>query len=193
MAPFAPFMCEEIWSKLENEGFISVTNWPDYDESKVNLEAEETEKLIKNVLDDTSNILRATKMEPKEIYYYTASSWKWKAYLTALKLSETGTVAIGDLMKQLMTDPELKKLANKIAKFAPQIAEDINRMPEDMKKMQLQIGTINEKELLKHAADFFEREFNVKLHAYSEDDKEICDPQRKAGFAKPYRPAIYMV
>lgn len=193
MAPFAPYMCEEIWSKLENEGFISVAKWPDYDENKVNVEAEETEKLIKNVLDDTSNILRATKMEPKEIYYYTAAQWKWKAYLTALKLSETGTVAIGDLMKKLMTDPELKNVANKLAKFARGLAEDINRMPDDMKKMQLQIGTINEKELLKQAVDFFEREFNTKLHAYSEDDKEIFDPKRKAGFAKPYRPAIYMV
>ena len=193
MAPFAPYMCEEIWSKLENEGFVSVAKWPDYDESKVNVEAEETEKLIKNVLDDTSNILRATKMEPKQIYYYTAAQWKWKAYLTALKLSETGTVAIGDLMKQLMADPELKQVANKIAKFARGLAEDINRMPDDIKKMQLQIGTINEKELLKQSADFFEREFNAKLHAYNEDDKEICDPQMKSGFAKPYRPAIYMV
>jgi leucyl-tRNA synthetase len=193
MAPFAPYMCEEIWSKLENEGFISVAKWPDYDENKVNVEAEETEKLIKNVLDDTSNILRATEMEPKEIYYYTAAQWKWKAYLTALKLSETGTVAIGDLMKKLMTDPELKNVANKLAKFARGLAEDINRMPDDMKKMQLQIGTINEKELLKQAVDFFEREFNTKLHAYSEDDKEIFDPKRKAGFAKPYRPAIYIV
>ena len=193
MAPFAPYMCEEIWSKLENEGFVSVAKWPDYDESKVNVEAEETEKLIKNVLDDTSNILRATKMEPKQIYYYTAAQWKWKAYLTALKLSETGTVVIGDLMKQLMADPELKQVANKIAKFARGLAEDINRMPDDMKKTQLQIGTINEKELLKQASDFFEREFNAKLHAYNEDDKEICDPQMKSGFAKPYRPAIYMV
>ena len=193
MAPFAPYMCEEIWSKLENEGFVSVAKWPDYDESKVNVEAEETEKLIKNVLDDTSNILRATKMEPKQIYYYTAAQWKWKAYLTALKLSETGTVVIGDLMKQLMADPELKQVANKIAKFARGLAEDINRMPDDMKKTQLQIGTINEKELLKQSADFFEREFNAKLHAYNEDDKEICDPQMKSGFAKPYRPAIYMV
>ena len=132
-------------------------------------------------------------MEPKQIYYYTAAQWKWKAYLTALKLSETGTVVIGDLMKQLMADPELKQVANKIAKFARGLAEDINRMPDDMKKTQLQIGTINEKELLKQSADFFEREFNAKLHAYNEDDKEICDPQMKSGFAKPYRPAIYMV
>jgi len=85
LAPFAPYICEEIWSKLNKSDFISLTDWPVYDKTKINVEAEETENLVKNVLEDTSNILRATKMVPKEIYYYSAASWKWKVYLTALK------------------------------------------------------------------------------------------------------------
>ncbi|MGD2066702.1 MAG: leucine--tRNA ligase [Candidatus Bathyarchaeota archaeon] len=193
LAPFAPYMCEEIWSKLGHTDFVSVADWPTYNPKQVNVQAEETENLVKNVLEDTSNILRATKMVPKEIYYYSAAQWKWKAYLTALKKSAAGTLAVGTLMKELMADPELKPVAKKVAKFAQGIAQEINRMPEDMKQKQLQIGTLDEAALLKQAEAFFGKEFNAKTHTYREDDGQIHDPQRKAGYAKPYRPAIYVM
>jgi leucyl-tRNA synthetase len=193
MAPFAPYMCEEIWNKLGHTDFVSVADWPSIDQNKVDVKAEETENLVKNVLEDTSNILKATKMVPKQIYYYSAASWKWKAYLTALKKSASGNIVIGDLMKELMSDPELKTVAGKVAKFAQGITQEINRMPEDMKQRQLQIGALDEAKLLKTAEAFFGREFNVKIHVYREDDPDIHDPQRKAGFAKPYRPAIYIL
>lgn len=170
-----------------------MADWPIYEKNKVNIQAEETENLIKNVQEDTSNILRATKIEPKEMYYYSAAQWKWNVYLTTLKKSLSDTLTISDLMKELMADPELKQVAGKVAKFAREIAQEINRMPEDMKEMQLQIGTLDETGLLGEAAGFFEREFNVKLHVYSEDDQNIHDPQNKTKFAKPYRPAIYIV
>ncbi len=192
LAPFAPYMCEEIWSELKQSGFVSLADWPVYDENKVNVQAEETETLIKNVMEDTSNILRATKMVPKEIYYYSAASWKWKVYLTAIKKSISGTLAISDLMKELMADPELKTVAAKVAKFARGITQEINRMPEDMKQRQLQIGALDEAALLGKAEAFFGREFNVKVHTYREDEQNIQDPQRKAGYARPYRPAIYI-
>jgi hypothetical protein len=65
-------------------------------------------------------------------------------------------------------------------------------MPKDMKQRQLQIGALDEANFLETAEAFFGREFNAKIHTYREDDKQICDPQRKAGYAKPYRPAIYI-
>jgi len=193
LAPFAPYMCEEIWNKMGHEDFVSLAEWPVYEENKVNVQAEETENLIKNVLEDTANILRATKMVPKEIYYYSAASWKWKVYLTALKKSASGNIVIGDLMKELMTDSELKTVAGKVAKFAHGITEEINRMPEDMKQRQLQIGALDETTLLGQAEAFFGRELNAKIHTYREDDQQLHDPQRKDGLARPYRPAIYIV
>jgi hypothetical protein len=177
---------------MNKSGFISLADWPVYDKTKVNVQAEETENLIKNVLEDTTNILRATKMVPKEIYYYSAASWKWQVYLTALKKSISTTLVLSDIMKELMKDSDLKKMAGKVAKFARGITEEINRMPEDMKQRQLQIGALDEAKLLETAEAFFGREFNAKVHAYREDDQQLHDPQRKAGLAKPYRPAIYI-
>jgi len=192
LAPFAPYICEEIWDKMRKEGFISLAEWPAYDEKKVNMRAEENENLIKNVLEDTSNILRATKMVPKKICYYSAASWKWKVYLTALEKSISAKIILSDLMKELMMDSDLKKTAEKVAKFARQIVEEINRMPEDKKQRQLQIGSVDENKTLKEAEAFFGREFNAKIHTYREDDPQRHDPNKKAELARPYRPAIYI-
>jgi len=192
LAPFAPYICEEIWNKIGKEGFVSLAEWPKYDEKKVDIQAEETENLIKNVLEDTSNILRATKMVPKKICYYSAAPWKWKVYLTALEKSTSTKITLSDLMKELMTDSEFKKMSEKVAKFARQIMEEINQMPGDKKQRQLQTGPIDENKTVKEAENFFEREFNAKIHTYREDDPKRHDPKRKAELARPYRPAIYI-
>jgi leucyl-tRNA synthetase len=192
LSPFAPYMCEELWNELGHQDFVSIANWPTYNENKVDVKAEETENLIRNVLEDTSKILRATKMVPTEIYYYSATSWKWKIYIAGLKKSEEGKINLGDFLKELMMDPELKPVARKLAIFVKGIILEINRMPEDIKQKQLQTGILNETKLLKAAKIFFEKEFNVKLQTYAEDDPTIFDPKRKAGYSKPYRPAIYI-
>ncbi|MDH5713283.1 MAG: leucine--tRNA ligase [Candidatus Bathyarchaeota archaeon] len=192
LALFAPYVCEEIWNKMGREGFVSLAEWPTYDETKVNVRAEETENLIKNVLEDTSNILRATKMVPKKICYYSAAPWKWKVYLTALKKSISAKIALGDLMKELMTHPDLKGMAKKVSRFARQIVDEVNQMPDDKRQRRLKIGSIDEKQTLREAESFFEREFNAKIHVYSEEDPQRYDPKRKAELARPYRPAIYI-
>jgi len=192
LAPFAPYICEEIWNKMGKEGFVSLAEWPIYNEKKVNIQAEETESLIESVLEDTSNILRATKIVPKKICYYTAAPWKWKVYLTMLEKAISTKVVLSGLMKELMTDPDLKKMAEKVAKFASQVIEEINRLPDDKKHRRLKVGVLDETQALKDAENFFEREFNAKIYAYHEDDPQRHDPKKKAVLAKPYRPAIYI-
>ena len=192
LTPFAPHICEEIWNKMGKESFISLAKWPEYDEDKLNAKAEETEELIKKVLEDTLNILRATKMVPKKICYYSAAPWKWKVYLKALEESVPTKVGLSALMKELMKDPELKKAAKDVAKFTSQIIDEVNQMPEDKKNRGLRIGIMNENQALKQAEDFFEREFNAEVYTYSEDDIQRYDPKKKAGLARPWRPAIYI-
>ena len=34
LSPFAPHLCEEIWEKLGGEGFLTLSEWPEYDEAK---------------------------------------------------------------------------------------------------------------------------------------------------------------
>jgi leucyl-tRNA synthetase len=192
LAPFAPHICEEIWKKTKKQGFVSLAEWPTYNENKVNIKAEETESLIANVLEDTSNILRATKMLPKRICYYLAAPWKWKVYMKALNKSMQGRVVVSELMKELMREPELRKIANEVAKFTSAIASEINGMSEDRKQRQLEAKTIDEYQALKEDEDFFKSEFNAEISVYREDDPKRHDPKKKASLARPYRPAIFI-
>ena len=34
LCPFAPHLCEEMWEQLGEKGFISLSEWPKYDEAK---------------------------------------------------------------------------------------------------------------------------------------------------------------
>ena len=99
---------------------------------------------------------------------------------------------MAELMKELMTDKELKSKAKQVAKVVPQLLEEINRMPSTKKQRQLRVGKINEEEALGEAISFFEREFNAKIQIYNEDDAQRYDPKKRAELARPYRPAIFI-
>ena len=34
LCPFAPHMCEEIWEQIGGEGYLSLSEWPKYEEAK---------------------------------------------------------------------------------------------------------------------------------------------------------------
>jgi leucyl-tRNA synthetase len=192
LAPIAPHLCEELWEMTGRKEFISTTSWPAVDETKIDVRAEENEGLIMSVLEDTSNILQATGATPKKIYYYAAAPWKWKIYLTALKISASEKIQQKDLMKELMKDPSLKTKAEKVAKFTGQILDEINRMPDERKQRLIEAETINENLALSEAKDFFKKEMNAEIQVYDEENYERYDPKGRASHAKPYRPAIFI-
>jgi leucyl-tRNA synthetase len=193
LAPFAPHLGEEIWNALGKQGFVSLAEWPTHDIKKVNIKAEETESLIKNVLEDTLKVLRVTNIEPTEVCYYSAAPWKWKVYLKVIRMSIPGKINLGHLMKETMSDPALREMAGKVAKFAGQLVEEANRMPKDRKQRLLEIGVIDENEVLTEAAAFLGRELQAKIYTGQEDAPELHDPGGKAMLARPYRPAIYVM
>jgi hypothetical protein len=86
----------------------------------------------------------------------------------------------------------LKAKAEKMAKFALQIMDEVNRMPEERKQRILQVGIMNEVQALNEAETFYEKEINAEIHVYDEEDAKRHDPKAKAALARPYRPAIFI-
>jgi leucyl-tRNA synthetase len=192
LAPVAPHVCEELWEIMGEEAFISQSPWPRTDETRKDALAEENEALIVSIIADTLNIVKATRKEPKKICYYTAASWKWTTYLKALEQSLSSRVLQRDLMKELMQNDDLRSRAEEVARFTGQITEDMNRMSEETKQRQNEIGLLNETEVLKEAKGFLEKRLKAKICVYSEEDPNRQDPKNRAQLAKPYRPAIFI-
>ncbi|HIE18355.1 TPA: hypothetical protein EYP75_01375, partial [Candidatus Bathyarchaeota archaeon] len=192
LAPFTPYLCEELWRLLKKDGFISTAKWPSYDESKVDVNAEESEDMIRDLMADTSSIIEVTKITPKKICYYVASNLKWRAYLEMLERSLSAKVEMGTIMRELMKNSDLRKEAKRVSAYIWRTLQEINAMPADQKKRRLEVGELDEKTLLNEAKRFLEREFKAEILIYGEDDPQLYDPKKRANLAKPYRPAIYI-
>ena len=192
LAPFAPFLCEELWSQTGEPGFISVAAWPIYDEAKIDVAALEQENLITDVMSDTSNILKAMKITPKHICYYMAAPWKWQVYLKVLEKSLVGDAKIGELMKEFAADKDLKPHMKDIAGIVPRVIKALTKVSSERKANMLKIKELNEKELLESAKGFLKERFNAEVSVYCENDEKRFDPKCRAVMAMPYQPAIYI-
>jgi leucyl-tRNA synthetase len=192
LAPFAPYTCEELWSQTGESGFISVAEWPKVDGDKVDVAAEEQENLVTDAIGDTLNILKATKIAPKRVCYYSATAWKWQVYLKVLEKAVAGEAKINEIMKELAADPELKPHMKEVAGLVPRVLKAMTKLSSQRKASMLKIRTVSEKEILEGAAGFLKERLNADVSVYIEDEKERYDPKQRASMAMPYQPAIFI-
>jgi leucyl-tRNA synthetase len=192
LAPFAPHLCEETWSLLGEEGFVSLALWPKPDEKLVDMRIEESENFVKELMEDTQNVIHATKTTQSKIYYYTSAQWKWKLYLTVLKKVTEEKLETGTLIRELLREPEMREHVKQVANMISKVTEEVTKMPEAKRKTQLNIGALGEYEILEEAKEFLSEEFKAEIHIFREDDRKRYDPMQRAKLAKPYRPAIFI-
>ncbi|MEM3693411.1 MAG: leucine--tRNA ligase [Candidatus Bathyarchaeia archaeon] len=192
MAPFVPFICEELWHRLGNRSFVSNAPWPLYDANKVDEKALEIERFLKDLLEDTQRVLQATGLKPRLVSYYTAAAWKYKAYGEVLCLVRDGITDTGAIIRKLREDPYLAERSRLIPSFVSKALEDAKRLPKDRIIKLLELGFLNELEVLKGASGFLAEELRSTVVVYDEDDGEKYDPKNRASAARPGRPAIYV-
>jgi len=191
MAPLAPHTAEEIWSRIGNKGFVVQADWPEESENEKDVVAERAEALVRQALDDTGEILKAIRITPKRIAYYTASDWKWQVYLKALKAAED-KVRQGDFIKDVMEDPQLRSLGKAAADYAAKAIQQANQMTDEMRQSRLRDGVTAENTIFAGAVDFYQREFKSTVNVWKEGDPSISDPKGRSRMSEPYRPAIYL-
>jgi leucyl-tRNA synthetase len=64
--PFCPHVTEELWENLGRKGFITLSEWPVADESKINEKFEQQEKAIEKLAGDINNISNILKEKNKK-------------------------------------------------------------------------------------------------------------------------------
>jgi|TARA_B100000959_G_scaffold263649_1_gene303249 leucyl-tRNA synthetase len=192
LAPLAPFISEEIWELMGNGDSISSATWPKLENSKIDIEAEDGEELIKNLLEDTLNIIRVTNIKPKKVTYYTSSKWKWGVYQEMLHLADIDSLDMRSLMNHIMKKKEIKERAKEVSLFTKKLIKEVRTVPIDMRRRRLKTKILNEFTILKTATDFLENEFEAKVSVFSEDDPDKYDPKARSSQSKPFRPAIFI-
>ncbi len=88
LSPFCPHIAEELWEKIGNKPFVSVSEWPGANKGKINDEIDKREGKKEKLIDDVKNILEimgnknqdANKIEifaiPPEIEVYNEVKYK---------------------------------------------------------------------------------------------------------------------
>ncbi len=192
LAPFAPYTCEEAWSRAGGSGFISVAEWPRAEAGLVDAAAEEQENFVVDLIDDTLNILKATKIAPKRVCVYTAAPWKWQVYRKVLAKSAVGELKIGEVMRELAADSTLKPHMKEIAGLVPRLVKAVSKLSSERRSNFLKIGLVDEKAVVQDAGHFLEERFGSEVLAFGEDEEGRYDPKGRAGLALPGQPAIFV-
>ena len=191
LSPVAPHTAEEIWSSLGQKGLVARSSWPEADKKLDDPGVERAESLIGEVLDDTGEILKATRVKPGKVWFYTSAGWKWRVFLKALETVESGADQ-GGFIRMVMADAGLRSLGKTAADYAARMFQQARRLGEGERKARLQSGLVEEREVLAGAVDFLRRELKAEVRVWAETDEDVDDPKGRARLAEPYRPAIYV-
>ncbi|MDH5362799.1 MAG: hypothetical protein OEW84_05760, partial [Aigarchaeota archaeon] len=173
------------------KGFVSVSDWPVSDASKIDASVEVAELYISKVVDDVRSILKLLRSKPRVIYLYVASPWKRnvaKIVLTSGVRDLLGDMgpAIREAVKAI---PEKKKDA---AAMVKRVLDVFSELPTDENSREWVELCDHEAEMLRNATGFLSREFDCKIFVSMEGETGIYDPMRRAASTLPLRPAIYI-
>jgi leucyl-tRNA synthetase len=196
LSPFAPFFCEEIWEIMGNHSFISLSQWPEVNNSKISLTSEDNEILIQDTILDIQKITKVTKIVPKKIMIYTASEAKSKLYKKLLdKIHVQSATNFGAIMKEFVIDNEVKDLVKRNPDLVKKMIDDILSESLEVRERRMNIDSFNELIPLQDSISLLISETGndqLKVSIYSEDNNDKYDPKQKSKFARPYKPAIYI-
>jgi leucyl-tRNA synthetase len=172
LTPFTPHLAEEMWEIAGRHGFASLAEFPQPDGGRIDESVEAAEEYVKHAIEDITEIMRVARIEsPERVYIYIAEPWKWQAAQVCSSHKNQS-----DAMKALMADPEMKKRGKEVSDLVTKLFKE-----------RPTLHHIDEKAVLMEAHEFIAREVGVPLEIGSE-----YDPERKARFAMPMRPAIYI-
>lgn len=177
MAPFIPHTAEEMWSKIDGEGFVSNASWPEYNEELINEKVQKAEEIVQGLANDINEIKKIIDTEPEKIHVYIAPEWKWSVFEIA---KEIGRPDIGRIMGE-SSKQNIHDNKKEIAEFAKKIAREVTKIKY--------VGRIDEYSIIKNSLDYLSKEVGAEVIVYEEP---TYDPQNKSRNAIPYKPAIYM-
>ncbi len=173
LTPVIPHVCEELWAKSGNKGFISLASWP-----KVKRTAGKKVmifNLINAVMSDVNEIIKLIGKKPKVISIYTCEDWKHELFNIIRKSMDKRDFNL--IIKKSMKHDKIKINANQAAKIIKAVVRNQSKLLDSDK---------NEFNALKELKDFLEKEFKCKVNVIKAENSK----EQKARSALPGKPGI---
>jgi leucyl-tRNA synthetase len=198
IAPFAPFLAAEVWNGINGDTTeMESLEWPIAKQEYTHPIAEESEDVIKNIIQDIQNILKVTKMKPSRVNIFTSAKWKWKVYHKIVELILVNrNLSLTDVMKALGGDSEISQARSDV-KLIRRIMDDVLSIPAERRSVKLNVKDMDEVNAIKDAASLISSELgdpNIEIFVFGEEEESAKknDPQSKARSSRPFKPAVYL-
>jgi len=168
LAPVAPHVGEELWTRLGHDDLLAEADWPDA-EAPADYDIER--RLVENTREDVRDIVDTVGIEdPETITLAVAPDWKHEVVSIAREAD--------NVVPAVMQNEELQRHGEAAADFAKTLAGRAN--------IDEHLAPERELGALQRAAWLIEREFGAEVLVQSADDAE----DSLASKAEPGRPAI---
>ncbi len=179
LSPFAPHLAEELWETLGHKDFISLHDWPPFDEGLIDQKSEVMEEVVHTVLSDLNHVIELTGIKtPKKVTLIISDQWKYLFYRLVREQMNT-TRDMKMIMNAVMTKG-LKVYGKEISKMLPKLIQDPSRVPV--------LVLEQEDEIL--ALELAREEIGKLTKCSVELMKEEKSKEKKASHALPHKPAI---
>lgn len=182
-APLIPHACEEMWSKMDREGYVSVTEWPTPDKKLINRSVETAYGVVESTIRDVREIVKLLKGKKADtVHIYVAPEWMFKA-MNSIRDAKIPMI-VGDIMKHLMANDSFRKHGKEVKTIVDRIAKE-NGLWEYSSNAK------SEMEALKELSHYMESELNMEVVVHNAERPDY-DPKNKARFALPGRVSLYL-
>jgi leucyl-tRNA synthetase len=176
-------MCEEIWSKMGHDGYVSLADWPTPNKKLIDHEVETANEVVESTIRDTREIMKLMKgKKPKKAHIYVAPEWMFKA-MNSIR-EENLPIIVGDIMKHMMSNEEYRQ-------FGKQVKGIVDRISKENGLWDHSSSSKNEMAALNDSISHMNAELGIDIVIHS-SEKPDYDPQNKARFALPGRVSLYL-
>ncbi|MHA1819310.1 MAG: leucine--tRNA ligase [Promethearchaeota archaeon] len=179
LAPFIPHLTAEVWELMGHKKMLSLEKWPKYIKKYVDPRVKNQWMTFDNLIDDIKNILKLIKAEKSQIKLIVAEQWKADFIKTTLELLEKG-VARGQIMKEIMKNPQFKKYGKQINKILPKILSNVGKFGVPFETQEA------ESKFWEDTLELLKKRFGLEMII----EKEEESTEAKKNQALPGRPAI---
>ncbi len=187
LAPFIPFVCEELWHQIGGKTFVSKEAWPSLTLSEEDMSLQTQSRLVEYLISDIREIQKITKTASKKTYIYVAPK-----ELTEIALEYVAAVEEGLPQKEAIKRASTKVKDKKLLSYIPQLIKHVNMVDKDLFREIRRIKEFSEFETYQINLKYIERETETEVEIAYSNQPKIYDPKNKAKNALPFRPAIYL-
>jgi len=182
-APLTPHICEELWSKMEHDNYVSLSKWPKPDKKLIDKNVENAHEVVESTIRDIREIKKLLKgKKASKVHIYVAPEWMFEA-MNSIRDANLPTV-VGEIMKHLMSNEGFRKHGKAVQNI-------VNRIAKENGLWDHSSSAKDEMAALKDAVAHIGNEFKLEVTIHSSENPEY-DPQNKARFALPGRVSLFL-